>query len=50
VRVTIDYEPPAGRLGALLSQVLAEEPDTQIREDLRRLKERMESGEGAGLG
>jgi uncharacterized membrane protein len=48
VRVTIDYEPPAGRMGALLSQLLAEEPDTQISEDLRRFKERMEGSDLAG--
>ncbi|HTK46828.1 MAG TPA: SRPBCC family protein [Gemmatimonadaceae bacterium] len=47
VRVTIDYEPPAGRVGALLSQVLGEEPDRQIREDLQRFKERMEAGEAS---
>ena len=45
VRVTLDYEPPAGRLGAMLSHFTAEEPDRQIREDLRKLKQLMETGE-----
>jgi uncharacterized membrane protein len=45
VRVTVDYEPPAGRLGLFLSHIFTEEPDQQIREELRRLKQLMESGE-----
>ena len=45
VRVTIDYEPPAGRIGAILSHFFSEEPDRQIREDLRKFKQLMETGE-----
>ena len=45
VRVTLDYEPPAGRLGAMLSHFTAEEPDRQIREYLRKFKQLMETGE-----
>ncbi len=45
VRVTLDYEPPAGRLGAMLSHFIGEEPDRQIREDLRKFKQLMETGE-----
>lgn len=45
VRVTLDYEPPAGRVGAMLSHFLSEEPDHQIREDLRKFKQLMETGE-----
>jgi uncharacterized membrane protein len=45
VRVTMDYEPPAGRLGAMLSHFTTEEPDRQIREDLRKFKQLMETGE-----
>jgi uncharacterized membrane protein len=45
VRVTLDYEPPAGKLGAILSHFIAEEPDRQIREDLRKFKQLMETGE-----
>jgi uncharacterized membrane protein len=45
VRVTIDYEPPAGRIGAILSHFFSEDPDRQIREDLRKFKQLMETGE-----
>jgi len=44
VRVRLDYEPPVGRLGAMLAQFTDEEPDQQIREDLLELKRLMESG------
>jgi uncharacterized membrane protein len=44
VKVTIRYAPPAGRLGALASYFLTEEPDTQVTEDLRRFKSLMETG------
>ena len=45
VRVMLDYEPPAGRVGAILSHFFSEEPDHQIREDLRKFKQLMETGE-----
>jgi len=45
VRVTLDYEPPAGKLGAILSHFVDEEPDRQVREDLRKFKQLMETGE-----
>lgn len=44
VKVTIRYQPPAGKLGAFASYFLSEEPDTQISEDLRRFKSLMETG------
>lgn len=44
VKVTIRYAPPAGKLGALASYFLTEEPDTQVEEDLRRFKSLMETG------
>ena len=44
VRVRMDYEPPAGRLGAMLSHFTEEEPDRQIHQDLLKLKRLMESG------
>lgn len=44
VKVTIQYQPPAGKLGALASYFLSEEPETQITEDLRRFKSLMETG------
>lgn len=48
VRVTLDYEPPGGPLGAVIAsfaRMFGEEPDRQVREDLRKLKQLMETGE-----
>jgi uncharacterized membrane protein len=45
VTVHLQYEPPAGRLGALAAKLFGEEPSQQIREDLRRLKRLLEAGE-----
>lgn len=44
VKVTLDYEPPAGRLGALVARLFGEDPDRQVREDLRKFKQLMETG------
>lgn len=49
VRVTVNYNPPAGRLGATLAQLLGTEPSQLIKEDLRRLKQIMEAGEIATI-
>jgi uncharacterized membrane protein len=45
VSVTIQYEPPAGKAGALLARMLGEEPHVQLRDDLRRLKQVLETGD-----
>jgi uncharacterized membrane protein len=45
VRVVLEYLPPAGKAGALLAQLLGSSPDQQLETDLRRFKERMESGQ-----
>ena len=45
VRVRLQYNPPAGRLGALVARLFGEEPNQTIREDLRRLKRLLETGE-----
>lgn len=45
VRVQLAYRPPAGRLGAGLAALLGESPRQQIRDDLRRFKQVMETGE-----
>jgi uncharacterized membrane protein len=39
ITVRLQYEPPAGKLGAWVSALLGEDPARQIREDLRRLKQ-----------
>ena len=46
IRVSLEYEPPAGKLGVAIAKVLGgEEPSIQVREDLRRYKALMEAGE-----
>lgn len=45
VKVELRYEPPAGKLGAALAWLTGEEPSVQVREDLRRFKQLMETGE-----
>jgi len=49
VRVTMNYNPPAGTIGAGLAQLLGAEPEQLIKEDLRRLKQIMEAGEIATI-
>jgi uncharacterized membrane protein len=45
VRVHLQYEPPAGRIGALIAKIFGEEPSQTVREDLRRFKRLLETGE-----
>jgi uncharacterized membrane protein len=45
ITVHLQYEPPAGKLGAWFAKLFGEEPSQQIHEDLRRLKRTMEAGE-----
>ncbi len=45
VRVEMEYAPPAGRIGNLFAKLFGENPESQIREDLRRFKRVMEIGE-----
>ena len=45
VRVVLSYEPPAGKLGAAVARILGEEPSKQVADDLRRLKQVMDSGD-----
>jgi uncharacterized membrane protein len=45
VHVHLQYEPPAGRLGAFVAGLFGDEPSQTIREDLRRLKAMLETGE-----
>ncbi len=40
--VRLQYEPPAGKLGAWVAKLFGEEPSQQIRDDLRRLKQRFD--------
>jgi uncharacterized membrane protein len=45
LRVVLEYEPPAGKLGVAIAKLFGEEPQQQVREDLRRFKQTMETGE-----
>jgi uncharacterized membrane protein len=47
VRVVLKYDPPGGKLGALVARLFGENPEQQIDEDLRRFKQLMETGEVA---
>jgi uncharacterized membrane protein len=41
----MNYNPPAGKVGATLAQLVGGEPAQLIKEDLRRLKQILEAGE-----
>ena len=45
VKVVMDVEPPAGKLGFVIAKLFGEDPDRQVREDLRKFKQLMETGE-----
>jgi len=45
VRVVLDYIPPAGRLGKWIAKLMGEDPQHEVREDLRCFKRIMETGE-----
>lgn len=42
VRVHFQYDPPAGKLGAAVARLFGEEPNLQVADDLRRLKQILE--------
>ncbi len=45
VLVRLQYEAPAGKLGSLVARLLGESPVTTVRDDLRRFKSLLETGE-----
>jgi uncharacterized membrane protein len=45
LRVELSYRPPARLVGGTVAKLLGESPDIQLEEDLRRLKQLMETGE-----
>lgn len=47
VSVELRYDPPGGRAGAAVAKVFGEEPEQQVRDDLRRFKQVIETGEVA---
>jgi uncharacterized membrane protein len=50
VQVKLQYDPPAGKVGATVAWLLGDDPQHQIAEDLRRFKDLIESGEASGSG
>jgi uncharacterized membrane protein len=50
VTVNLQYDPPAGKAGALIAAMFGRAPSQTIREDLRKWKQRMEAGEIACAG
>ena len=45
VSVNLQYQPPAGKTGALFASLFGRAPSQTIREDLRHLKQLLEAGE-----
>ena len=45
VRVSLKYDPPAGKAGALVARFIGESPGRQIEADLHRFKQLMEASE-----
>jgi uncharacterized membrane protein len=45
VKVVMEYNPIAGKLGVAIAKLFGEEPEQQIGDDLRRFKQLMETGE-----
>jgi len=45
LHVRMRYSPPAGELGRAVAWLFGEEPSQQVRDDLRRFKQLMETGE-----
>jgi uncharacterized membrane protein len=45
VKVNIQYNPPGGVVGATVARLFGEEPNQQLEDDMRRLKQVMEVGE-----
>jgi uncharacterized membrane protein len=45
VHVELEYSPPGGALGVRIAKLWGEEPNQQIRDDLRRFKQIVETGE-----
>ncbi len=45
VKVSMDYVPPGGKLGAAVAKLFGRSGESEVREDLRRFKQLMEAGE-----
>jgi uncharacterized membrane protein len=47
--VSMQYNPPAGSMGAAFAKLFGEEPSQQVHDDLRHFKQMMETGEIASV-
>ena len=45
IRLSMHYSPPGGRVTAALAQLLRQDPQARVRENLRRFKQLLETGE-----
>ena len=45
LRVRMQYSPPGGKVGAAVARLMGSDAATEIRDDLRRLKQMLEAGE-----
>jgi uncharacterized membrane protein len=45
VRVELEYKPPLGKIGSKVAMLFREEPGQQVMDDLRHLKQVLETGE-----
>jgi uncharacterized membrane protein len=45
IHLEMEYRPPGGKLGDLAAKVLGEDPTSKAKDDLRRFKQLMETGE-----
>jgi uncharacterized membrane protein len=45
VRVSLHYDVPGGAIGRAAAKLLGEEPEQQVRDDLRRFKQVLETGD-----
>lgn len=50
VRVSLQYDPPAGDVGHVFAALLGEDAGRKIGDDLENLKQAMEAGAGMGTG
>jgi uncharacterized membrane protein len=45
IHLHMEYDPPAGKLGEMVTTLLGEDPTSKVKDDLRRFKQLMETGE-----
>lgn len=50
IQVEMKYTPPAGRIGSFVARLLGEDPQTQIEDDLEKLRHLLESGGAIAAG